>query len=91
MIVENIDYSSFFNHNVLLFKLLGFWKPDRKMRYRRLYNFYTAFCITIWVLFLCSQFRLIYENIDDVVELTGLMYITGKYLLNKKKRLLLVN
>lgn len=63
-----------------MFKLFGFWKPDDSMKYKKLYKLYTTICITVWVIFLVSQLKLIYENIDDVVELTGLMYINGKYI-----------
>lgn len=79
MTLSLVNYAAYYRHNIYMLKLLGFWKPDNNMKYKNLYNLYTTICITVWVVFLASQLKVIYENVDDVVELTGLMYVNGKY------------
>lgn len=78
MSVIHINYQFHFQHNILLLKLFGFWKLDGNIKFKKLYKLYTALCITFWIIFLVSQYKFMYEKIDNVEDFTDLMYVIGK-------------
>ncbi|CAG9817456.1 unnamed protein product [Phaedon cochleariae] len=45
------------------------------MKYKKLYNFYTFLCTTIWTTFLISQFIYIFGSFDNIDELTDVSYV----------------
>ncbi|KAJ8969871.1 hypothetical protein NQ317_011862 [Molorchus minor] len=62
--IGDFDYSSFFSQNIIVYKLFGFWRPDKNTKFKILYNCYTAICTVAWVVFLTSQITYIYKFID---------------------------
>lgn len=77
---EHIDYAAYFNNNLYVIKLVGLWKPDKDMKFKFLYRIYSSICFTLLFLFIASQCKLMYDNSDDVVVLTELIYLAGKYI-----------
>ncbi|KAG5884634.1 hypothetical protein JTB14_035729 [Gonioctena quinquepunctata] len=74
---ELIDYTKYFSIHIFTFKLLGFWKPDEDMPFKKLYNLYTVLCTTIWMTFILSQLIFMFTSFNDIVEMTSVIYVVG--------------
>nr|AUF73016.1 odorant receptor [Anoplophora chinensis] len=73
---QNYDFSSYFRPSIIMLKLFGFWRPDRNLKFKGIYNCYTALCSSIWVAFLLSQIIYIINNRNDVQEITAALSVT---------------
>nr|UTN00955.1 odorant receptor [Semanotus bifasciatus] len=83
------DYLHFFTHNILMYKLLGFWRPDKEMKYKMLYHCYTATCTAVWVAYLLSQITYISTNIQNVSEVTATLFVTITFSMDLIKMLVI--
>ncbi|XP_023313097.1 odorant receptor 30a-like [Anoplophora glabripennis] len=79
---QNYDFSSYFRPSIIILKILGFWRPERNMKFKGIYNCYTALCSLIWVQFLLSQIIYIINNRNDVQEVTAVLSVTVTFTIN---------
>lgn len=91
MAVPIFNYTSCFIHHVRIYKIFGFWKPDKDMKWKSLYNLYTCMCVVIWVLFLLSQILYMITNRANVDEITATLYVTVTFGVNLIKMITIYN
>ncbi|XP_018560835.2 odorant receptor 49b-like [Anoplophora glabripennis] len=76
---QNYDFYGYFTSNIMIYKIVGFWRPDEDMKFKKLYNCYTAFCTLAWMAFLLSEIIYITNNRKNVQEITAALYVTGTF------------
>lgn len=86
---QTFDLTSIFTKNYNIFFCFGFWKPDNNFRYKTLYNLYTLSCFCILVLFLLPQAIYMIVNRNDILEVTGTMYVFCTFFINFIKTLVI--
>lgn len=70
------DYTSFFNHHIIIYKSFGFWKTRDEMKCKKLYSIYKNICILISCVFLLSQIIYMVIHRADIDEFISTIFVT---------------
>lgn len=69
------DYTSCFTHHIAIFGMFGFWKPQKKMKFEIMYNFYKYVMLVIWIVFIVSEIIYMVINRTNIDEFTATLFL----------------
>ncbi|XP_023313096.1 uncharacterized protein LOC108903221 [Anoplophora glabripennis] len=73
---KTFDYTQLMAHTIKIYKFLGFWRPDPDMKHKNLYHCYTAFWLSLSLIFISSQVIYMYNSRKSLKEVLAALYIT---------------
>ena len=85
MSVETFNLTTVFNVNYKIFLYFGFWKVDSNCKFKTLYRLYTYLCFAFMISFLLPQIVHMVVNVNDIMEVTGTMYVFCTFFVNLVK------
>nr|WJJ63304.1 odorant receptor 4 [Pachyrhinus yasumatsui] len=81
----NFNLTSVFSKNQKIFFYFGFWKVNDHCKFKFFYKLYTCLCFAFMISFLLPQFVYMLVNGNDILKVTGTMYVFCTFFVNLVK------
>lgn len=69
------DYTTCFTPHIVIFGMFGFWKPQKNIKFAKVYIFYKYIMLFIWIVFIVSEVIYMVLNRTDIDEFTATLFL----------------